>query len=341
MAKGVILSKSKERLSKFLKIGSFLCIALLSIGYFLVIYVSGVISLVFSIIIPTLVFANVIFLVFWGIKKKKYFYFHLLSIALYFFFFDFFWKYNSEHSKNSIDSLTFLSFNVRGFRSNIDKGNDIISFARSKDPDILAFQEFSRDGFVGFTNYPYKFIAYRDKVPKSLLAIYSKYRIINKGYVNFEYSRNGAIFADIIYKDEIIRVYNVHLQSFGIKVESIGINKKRYLEAIDKVSRTLLLQKEQAIKVANHSKSFKGKSIICGDFNSTQFSYTYKVLCKGRNDTFMERGSGFGATYNLFDYPIRLDFILPDLSFDIISHQNFKLKLSDHEPIFVELALKK
>ena len=86
-------------------------------------------------------------------------------------------------------------------------------------------------------------------------------------------------------------------------------------------------------------KGFEGKIIICGDCNSTQYSKAYRALKKERQDTFLKKGFGLGTTYNLLGYPLRLDYVLVDKGFDILSHENFKLGYSDHEPIMTRLKL--
>ena len=58
-----------------------------------------------------------------------------------------------------------------------------------------------------------------------------------------------------------------------------------------------------------------------------------------KKDTFIERGKGFGSTYELFNYPFKIDHILVDEAFEVVSHKNFNINLSDHEPVLVEIKL--
>ncbi len=58
------------------------------------------------------------------------------------------------------------------------------------------------------------------------------------------------------------------------------------------------------------------------------------------NDTFQEKGSGFGSTYNFKFLPYRIDFILADPEIDIKSHKNFDVRLSDHTPVMASFRLK-
>jgi endonuclease/exonuclease/phosphatase family metal-dependent hydrolase len=50
------------------------------------------------------------------------------------------------------------------------------------------------------------------------IAIFSKYRIIDAGTVTMKNSmNNNAIFADIRYKGDTIRIYNIHLASLHME----------------------------------------------------------------------------------------------------------------------------
>jgi len=171
------------------------------------------------------------------------------------------------------------------------------------------------------------------------MAIFSKYPIIDKGYINFPNSSNGAMYVDLTINKDIIRVYNLHLESYRTDAVHQLNNPKSYSALINRIGKAEKTRKEQVFLIKSHIDKFKGKVIISGDFNSTQFSSTYNSLKDSRKDTFIEAGSGFGSTYNLFNYPFRLDYILVDDSFEVLSHENFKLKISDHEPIITRLVV--
>jgi endonuclease/exonuclease/phosphatase (EEP) superfamily protein YafD len=57
-------------------------------------------------------------------------------------------------------------------------------------------------------------------------------------------------------------------------------------------------------------------------------------------DSFNVKGSGFGSTYLFKFLPFRIDFILADPEIEIKSHKNFKVRLSDHEPVMASFRLK-
>ena len=63
-------------------------------------------------------------------------------------------------------------------------------------------------------------------------------------------------------------------------------------------------------------------------------------IIKGEmKDSYFEKGKGFGRTYDLLKFPIRIDYILADPEFEVLSHQNFNERLSDHFPVMATLRL--
>jgi endonuclease/exonuclease/phosphatase family metal-dependent hydrolase len=78
---------------------------------------------------------------------------------------------------------------------------------------------------------------------------------------------------------------------------------------------------------------------VAGDFNNNQFSSVYFNLKRDFKDTFLEKGSGYGATINFWKFPFRIDFILVDPSFVVVSHRNYDIDLSDHEPIMASIKI--
>ena len=76
--------------------------------------------------------------------------------------------------------------------------------------------------------------------------------------------------------------------------------------------------------------------ILCGDFNDTPTSYTYKQLSEGLNDSFSNAGLGIGQTYNGKFPTLRIDYILHSPEFELNSFKTTDVNLSDH---FLLLAL--
>jgi len=250
-----------------------------------------------------------------------------------------FFTSSNQINDSNISLLTFNSHGSKGVRwsRNSSYSGEIVDFIAKQDPDVVCFQEFSRTMDRGLKQYQFKY-----QTPffsnKSNQAIYSKYKIIGTGSLNFPDSRNNAIYADILMNKDTLRIYNLHLQSLVVRPGSFKREQPQRL--FKRLSKTIQKQQEQAKLVIEHSRSLNYRKIICGDFNNTEFSSVYKIIMGEMNDSFHEKGSGFGNTYLFKFLPFRIDFILTDPEIEIKSHKNFDVKLSDHEPIMASFRLK-
>ncbi|MFV9551510.1 endonuclease/exonuclease/phosphatase family protein [Algibacter sp. PT7-4] len=283
-------------------------------------------------------------------KKSKFYLLSVISLIVYCICFNSFFQINTALISNNkdpkTDALTVLTFNTQGFKhykkeGKIDIDQEIIRFIQNKSPDIFCIQEFAAMKYKFFKEaYPNFFKTNLFAAPnKSVMAIFSKYPIINKGFVDFPDSDNGAMFVDVKINNRIIRVYNLHLESYKINLGSNFNSPKLLNNVINTISHVEKKRKGQAEIMNTHIEKYKGKVIICGDFNSTPFSSVYRLIKNNYKDSFIESGYGLGKTFEFYKYPFRLDYVLVDNTFDVVSHENFNLKLSDHEPVFVKLAL--
>ena len=75
------------------------------------------------------------------------------------------------------------------------------------------------------------------------------------------------------------------------------------------------------------------RSLVLGDFNDTPLSYTYFRLLRGRHDTFVKAGKGFGATYRALWPFIRIDYILYPKDLQAVSYEVGEATYSDHFPV--------
>ena len=84
------------------------------------------------------------------------------------------------------------------------------------------------------------------------------------------------------------------------------------------------------------------RRIMAGDFNDTPFSHIYKLLTKGRIDSFLECGDGIGTTYVGALPGLRIDFILGDEEIiQFCSHRVLHTSYSDHNPVLVKCYAKR
>ena len=292
-----------------------------------------------SLTLPFLLILNLIFVIYWLLKRKKQFLIStiILLIGIQYIFA----LYRLTEKKVLLtNDVKIMTYNVRMFNSlkwikedGIDK--KIQEFINSKSPDILSIQEFHSSG-KKLLDYPYKYIEKQGK-GKVGQAIYSKYKIINSGSLDFESSFNNAIFIDLVKEKDTIRVYNVHLQSLGIIPEKEEFTQENTEKVRIRIQKAFKIQANQVALILKHQETTHYKTIICGDFNNNAFSYSYKQLKKGKKDAFEEAGKGFGTTYNLKHIPLRIDFILTDEGIEINNFKTYDVKYSDHFPIMARI----
>ncbi len=290
---------------------------------------------VLSLFVPILIIINVVFLVFWLLKLKKQFFLSTFVLVLGLFFSSPLYKISGKNSSLN-DDLKVMSYNVRMF--NFYKWNKdsttakkTIDFINDKNPDVLAIQEFYNSSEINF-KFPYKFIKTISRKNRFGLAIYSKYRIVNSGSFDFKNSGNNIIFADIIRKKDTIRVYNIHLESLKINPEKEHFGEKDSEKLLRRVGLSFEKQATQTELFLAHEKQWKGKKIICGDFNNTAYSWVYNKISQNKKDAFIEAGKGFGKTFE-YKLPMRIDFILTDKPAIINKFTTFTEKYSDHYAI--------
>lgn len=324
----------------------------------------------FGLVYPFLLLANIAFVIFWMILRKRNFLLSLIVILLTwnqlvkFIQIDF-------RNKNAPEELVFariLSYNVRLFnyyqwlhKKTIP--DDIFRFIRGEKADIICMQEFLAVNNTNLSlsaikknlpNNPYSHVNYSHKASKNRglgVATFSKFPIIGKGSINFGDSPNAVIFSDIKTKTDTIRIYNCHLQSTKLRtddynlIDSILFNyDAKHITGVKNLTgRLRSAYKErarQADELAAHIKRSPYPVIVCGDFNDTPVSYTYYRIKKSLNlkDAYLESGKGLGNTYFGHFPHFRIDYIFHDAKFKTNNFQSKSVKYSDHYPIGCNLA---
>lgn len=300
---------------------------------------------ILSLFVPFLVVANLLFLLFWLLQFKKAVLLPVFSLVVAYFFIGSFFQFRAERPLPAEKDFTVMSFNTRLFNKyqwseDLSIASQIISFVTHSDPSILCFQEFDVAMTSRFKAYPYKYISASDNSKQAVQAIFSKFPIKSKGKLPFLNSTNTAIYVDLEIGSRPLRLYNIHLQSLRVKpeVSSLEAGKRERLYKRLKVS--FAKQQEQAALIASHIKESPYKVIVAGDFNTNQFSSVYHTIKKGLEDSFTVAGSGYGKTFDFKYFPMRIDFLLSDPSYEVIYHKNYPLSLSDHFPLMAAYLLK-
>ena len=290
---------------------------------------------VLTLILPLFLILNALFFIYWLLQLKRIMMYSGIVLLLGITFITKFYKFTALNLPKEENDFVVMSYNVRLFnlfdwipREAVSK--DIHNFINEQNPDILCIQEYSETAKVDLRVYKYKFISMQGNQIKSGQAIFSKYKIVNKGQVSFPDADSSVIFVDFIKNTDTIRVYNIHLRSVKItpdvneiqqNVELIDQNKSK--DIFKRISLAFKKQQLQAEIIKEHKLKCNYPILICGDMNNSAFSYVYRNIKGNLNDSFEEAGKGFGETYNFKYYPARIDYILTDKSLKIKSFTTF------------------
>lgn len=288
---------------------------------------------------------------YWAIQFKKQLIVSGLVLLIGITFINKFYKFSAPEVIKEEKDFTIMSYNVRLLNvfkwiDRDDVPSDILNFINDKNPDIVCIQEFSSSGNIDLKVYPHRYIFMNGDKIKTGQAIFSKFPILNQGKITFPNSSNNVIFADIKKGKDIIRVYNMHLQSIKISpdVDEIDenievINQQKSQMLFIRISKAFKQQQQQAEIFKEHKMKCTYPTIICGDMNNSAFSYVYRNIKGNMKDSFEEAGTGFGETYKFRYYPARIDYIFADEKMSVKKFENFPRFInSDHFPIMARLS---
>jgi endonuclease/exonuclease/phosphatase family metal-dependent hydrolase len=306
---------------------------------------------VLTLFMPLFFIFNALFFFYWGFQFKKRMILSGLVLLMGITFINKFYKFSTKEFPESEKNFSVMSYNVRLLNlfkwiNRDDVPEQILSFINEKNPDILCIQEFSNSADIDLKVYPHKYIVMAGDQIKTGQAIFSKFPIINEGNIVFPNSNNNVIFADIKKGKEIIRVYNMHLQSIKISPDVTEINddinvmdQSKSQKLLRRISKAFKQQQQQAELFKEHKMDCDYPLIICGDMNNSAFSYVYRNIKGKLRDTFEEAGKGFGATYKFRYYPARIDYIFADERMKVKQFESFSdFENSDHYPIMAKLS---
>lgn len=302
---------------------------------------------VLSLGVPVLIILNILFLIFWLLKLKRQFLLSLIVLLLGFNYVTGLYQFSSEELPPNGKELSVMSYNVRMFNAynwvdDKEIPQKITGFVKEKSPDILAMQEYYV-GASGLTQvYPYHYIKLKNKNDEFGSAVFSKYPIVNQYSLDFPHQgNNNATYVDIVVEEDTLRVFNVHFQSLNIKPEIHELQKEDSKKLLGRIGAGFALQQEQAELMMEEVEKSPYKPLIVGDFNNTIFSYIYELINPDNRfrDAYLEAGTGFGETFKLSYFPLRIDFLLIENSMKIQGYERFKVEYSDHYPIMTRLQL--
>ena len=247
-------------------------------------------------------------------------------------------------------TLKVISYNVGlfahgdGSPDRLELADSVCAYLRKADADIICLQEFylpNSEDFGGwlkrrFPGYSADYYALTGKEGQFGNVTLSRRPVSGKGLMDFERSTNMALWTDIRLDSATVRVYNCHFESYNISLS--GLVKKAGEEGLmeeteQKMRRSINERPKQVAEVLKGVDAAPVRSVVLGDFNDNPLSYTCFRLLRGRKDTFVTAGKGFGATYRSLWPLLRIDYILYPQDLAAVSYMVDKVKYSDHYPV--------
>lgn len=320
---------------------------------------------------PFILMVNLLLLVFWCIISKwKIALFNVIVLAICYSPITTYFPINIFSGTPPEGSIKILSYNVRGFNWELNKkwsaDMPMVQYLKSVDADIICMQEYvvsTSDKHASTRNlqkvlkvYPYySVIPLRPSNGRYEygLACFSKYPIKSILSIPIVSSDNGVALYKIEVNGKIITVINNHLESNRLT----SADKKLYKDflrardshKLDEVTQSLENKLGSAFRkrapqvnmVARYVEEQTTDAIIvCGDFNDSPISYSYKTIKKDLLDSYAETGFGPGITYHENYFWFRIDFIMHSRNLKAYKCTVDKVKFSDHYPIWTYLHFK-
>ena len=303
---------------------------------------------VLTLILPFFLMLNLFFFVYWLLQFKRYMLLSGIVLLVGITFINRFYKFTETNLPKEETDFTLMSYNVRLFNlyqwlPKDDVAEQISKLISDKNPDILCIQEFSPNNEVETSQFKYNYTKLYGGKNKYGQAIYSNYKIIDKGEIEFPNSSNNVIFADIVKGKDTLRIYSMHLQSIKISTDiHEQINEENSKFIFKRISGAFTIQQHQAELIKAHYESCNYAKIICGDLNNSAFSYVYRTIKGDMKDAFEEAGTSFGNSYNFKYYPARIDYIFVENNIKVKQFKSINTFFqSDHFPQIARLSIDK
>ena len=231
-------------------------------------------------------------------------------------------------------ALKVLSYNVRSFID--DRGerclDSVVAMIKSLNPDILCLQE------MGFSEIADSLLAPLHPMPRSLSrselspAIYSRYPIIRAGRID---SLKEFVWVDVVVKrgtrEDTLRIFNNHLHTTAIRRDDSNyIENHAYLgddsleqvrSMVSRLTENNILRAAQVDTLVQMIAASPYPTIVCGDFNDTPVSYTYRSMARNLRDAFRWAGRGYSHTYRGFFDMLRIDYVMCSDEFAPLSYE--------------------
>lgn len=291
---------------------------------------------------PFMILATLVFAVIWFFLDWKWMLVPLATLILFWKPVSQFWTFRANVS-DTTETIKVGTFNLYGLKmlklsDDTNLVEDLRKTLNQSQLDVICFQEsngFSNRLLDEILDYDYKY-----QYLNSGVKLVSRHAIEDRGTFDFNSTVNSCLWSDIRVKEEKVRIYCAHLQSNRVSSSASEIMEKADLtkrntwlgmrNILGRYKKASLIRQEQSNRIKTHALTSEYPTIICGDLNDHPLSYPVRTLVEGWQDSFRERGFGWGTTYSGSIPMLRIDYILADSSFRVVNHRIDPNSYSDH-----------
>ncbi len=308
-----------------------------------------------SFLIPVLLFLHLSSFVFWIIFKRKFLIYPAVGLVMSLPYLLITVSFHSKKEKP--EGLSVLSYNARVFNvykhlnHDFESSKKMIAWAVQDTSAIKCFQEFHNQKESEIFNTTEIFSEHgryepfvKPHVINSMghefgLAIFSRYPVINKGMVVFKQSgnNNSAIYVDVVYNSDTVRIYNAHFESMSISGNELDAPsglKQFWHNLMARLRSGMVIRARQVGELMRHIENCPFNVVLCCDLNELPYSYVYHKIKNQLANSFEKGGRGFGFSYNGKIPFLRIDNQFFSSRLEILKYQNLqKINYSDHYPI--------
>jgi len=318
------------------------------------------IAALFGMAYPYFLVINIVFIVLWIFIKPLFILFSFITILAGYNQIGNYLQFSGQQTKEK--GIKIISYNVKYFMGTNqfptkENADHILNYLRQNNADIICLQEvrLNKRQIFDVANSKLPQITHMQLAHTSHAGgqlTLTRFPILNMGEIRFNNSGNMIIYTDMLMDSDTVRVYNCHLQSYrlrpteinsidSMKFDNNSETKTRIKELSIKFKDAIIKRAEQAATLQEHLKQCPYPVIVCGDFNDTPVSFTYRTVRGDLKDSFTESGKGTANTYNGKLPSFRIDYILYSPKFTSYNFEVSTLNHSDHYPLSCDLKKKK
>ena len=282
-------------------------------------------------------------------------------------------NFPSPAPKQSIKVITYNTANFGLWSSGSKDKNDkkgenrLVRDIIKENPDIVGYQE-------GYGGEQFKkhvrpilrrnnYYAESESLGGSYLGCFSKYPVVGKDVLCKEGGNGAVLFKIKLSEVDTLYFVVTHLKSmslssddremFKTNVDNLrddttvdSLNYEGLSHVARKIARASVPRALQADTIAQFIQENSHRNlVVCGDFNDTPVSYTYRKILNSANlgDAYVKSGNGLGRTFNRYAMVVRIDHIFysKDHWEPFAGHILNRPDRSDHNAVSVNLKRKK